>query len=117
MQFQVLLVYTAAPEMKNHLSTLPSIGAGGRFWPAGMLAVALWSTSSLDSALVRLALCFVSDLGSQTSPSMILTYRLISPAGEAPVMSRSQASEHSRITSRAYLIELLVLSLRRRFSF
>jgi len=28
--------YTAAPEMKNHLSTLPSIGAGGWLSPRGM---------------------------------------------------------------------------------
>lgn len=42
--------------MKNHLSTLPSIGAGGRFSPGGILERALWSTKSGELELVTLAL-------------------------------------------------------------
>lgn len=42
--------------MKNHLSTLPSIGAGARFSPLGMLESLLWSTRSGEFSLVTLAL-------------------------------------------------------------
>lgn len=42
--------------MKNHLSTLPSIGAGGRFSPLGMLASWDCSTRSEELSTVELAL-------------------------------------------------------------
>lgn len=42
--------------MKNHLSTLPSIGAGGRFSPLGMLASWDCSTRSEEVSTVELAL-------------------------------------------------------------
>lgn len=42
--------------MKNHLSTLPSIGAGGRFSPLGMLASWAGSTRSVELDTVTLAL-------------------------------------------------------------
>lgn len=42
--------------MKNHLSTLPSIGAGAKLSPLGMFRNWLWSTRSGDFAFVTFVL-------------------------------------------------------------
>ena len=101
------LTYTAAPEMKNHLSMVPSMGAGGRFSPRGMLASLEESTLSelprVEFALLMLALC--------CGFSVNRTYRLMSPRSDFPLTSFSQASAHSWMTSSAYLHPLDVVIL------
>jgi hypothetical protein len=54
---------TAAPEMKNHLSTLPSIGAGCRFSCWGIGGSLDGSTRSADCGTVTLVLLNVSRVG------------------------------------------------------
>ena len=49
-------IYIAAPEMKNHLSIVGSMGAGLRFSPAGMGGRADDSVRKGEVATVRLAL-------------------------------------------------------------
>lgn len=92
--------------MKNHLSMLPSIGAGGRFSLRGIAARAACSTRSGEFSTVVLALKEVSLNALRKIFSGNRTYRLISPRGALPVTSFSQASEHSRMTSSAYFLFL-----------
>ena len=77
--------------MKNHLSTVPSMGAGGKSWPAGILATSAGSAVPLET----LALFVVSHYKRKKQRVRKKTYVLISPLGEAPLMSFSQASAHS----------------------
>ena len=94
----------AAPEMKNHLSILGSIGAGARF--------SFWGTGCSCSGLTRLADCFtvrfvlVDLLAGYVKIEYHNTYVEIPPGCVFPVMSLSQASAHSRTTSMAYLVGL-----------
>lgn len=91
--------------MKNHLSMLPSMGAGGRFSLRGMAASWAWSTRSGEFSTVVLALCRLAS-NPQNRIHACRTHRLISPRGVLPVTSFSQASEHSRMTSSAYFLFL-----------
>ena len=96
--------------MKNHLSTLPSIGAGGRFSPLGMLASWDCSTRSEELSTVELALFQLAGIRThrQQKDKRTKTYRLMSPLGVFPAMRFFQDSAHSWITSRAYLKNIAV---------
>ena len=92
--------YTAAPDMKNHLSYMPSIGAGGRSCPLGMFRSPSCSRCgecgtvilALEWPLVDIAVW----LGDRAHSEIL-------PGGVLPVTSFSQESAHSRTTSVAYL--------------
>ena len=90
-----------APLMKNHLSIELSIFSGGRSWLAG--SGGSWSglTRLGEWETVRLVLWTGSAVAPITIPQP--TYVEIFPGWTLPVMSLSQASAHSRITSIAYL--------------
>jgi len=88
--------------MKNHLSMLGSIGAGEWFSPDGMLSW-LGSVRSGECETVTLTLRDISRLQCNKS---IATDVETSPRGVLPVMSRSQASAHSRTMSMAYFLFL-----------
>src|SRR6266536_2913527 len=95
-------VYAAAPEMKNHLSMLGSIGAGAM--------VSLWGMGGSWSGLTRLGDCLTVRLVLWNNQFEVcenarleITYVEMSPGWDLPVMSFSQASAHSRTMSVAYL--------------
>jgi hypothetical protein len=89
--------------MKNHLSMEASIFSGCIFSSWGMCGSWSGETRLGDWETVRLVLCLCQGRSSLKQAAPHRTYVAMPPAGVFPVMSFSQASAHSRITSIAYL--------------
>ena len=95
--------YTAAPEIKNHLSYIPSIGAGRRSSFLFTLIVP-GSTRSEECGTVTLVLEWILVSFGYVNNPRYDTHREISPRDVFPVISFSHASAHSRTMSVAYLM-------------
>lgn len=95
----------AAPLIKNHLSIELSMGAGGRSWSGGRGGRSLGRTWLGEWVTVRFVLqTLVSDQATKTGMDREAATNVEMPfGGTLPVIRRSHASAHSRMTSMAYL--------------